>query len=130
MPRAHNSRRIINTRQVESWRMGIRIGKIRNRLEKHIFGEIEMTATQIRAAEILLRKCIPDLSQTEWTGTLEHKHASEYTDAELLAFLARANDRDRGERTVDEAGGTQLVATVYGVHDSELESGEGPPLNS
>jgi hypothetical protein len=28
-------------------------------------GELELTATQIRAAEILLRKCLPDLQQTD-----------------------------------------------------------------
>ncbi len=120
-------KRILNTRQVESWRLGIRVGKIRTRLEQHIFGEIDMTATQIRAAEILLRKVIPDLTSTEWTGTLEHKHASEYTDAELLAFLARSDDRERRDRAIDEAGGAHLPAVVHGVHDAELDAGEDSP---
>lgn len=30
-------------------------------LERHLKGELELTGSQIKAAEILLRKCMPDL---------------------------------------------------------------------
>jgi hypothetical protein len=33
-------------------------------LTAHVKGRAEMSATQIRAAEILLRKCLPDLGTT------------------------------------------------------------------
>jgi hypothetical protein len=51
--------------QTPAWRDKNRISNIIKRLEKHANGEIEMTATQIRAAEIYLRKCVPDLSSVQ-----------------------------------------------------------------
>jgi hypothetical protein len=47
----------------------IRASQIINRLQKHFFGELELSPTQIRTAEILLRKCVPDLKQTDITAT-------------------------------------------------------------
>lgn len=41
---------------------------IAKRLQQHVFGEIEMTATQIAAAKILLNKTIPDLASVAHTG--------------------------------------------------------------
>jgi hypothetical protein len=41
------------------------IEAINNRLHKCAFGEISLTMTQLRAIEILLRKCIPDLAAAE-----------------------------------------------------------------
>lgn len=38
-----------------------------NALSDHVLGKKEMKATQIKAAEILLRKVIPDLSAIEQT---------------------------------------------------------------
>jgi hypothetical protein len=53
-------------------RQRIQASHIVQRLVDHVAGKIEMTATQIRAAEILLRKCIPDLSSVELSGSVEH----------------------------------------------------------
>jgi hypothetical protein len=36
-------------------------------LQAHAMGELELTATQIRVAEILLRKCLPDLTDLQQT---------------------------------------------------------------
>ena len=55
------------TRQDEV-RAKIQVGNILNRVQKHLEGEIELSATQIKAAEILLRKSLPDLSSIEVTG--------------------------------------------------------------
>lgn len=52
----------------EAWREKIRTSMLVNRLQNHAAGRIEMTQTQIRAAEILLRKRLPDLSATELSG--------------------------------------------------------------
>lgn len=52
----------------ERVRARIRAGGIVHRLEKHVLGEIEMTATQVSAAVALLRKCVPDLATVEHTG--------------------------------------------------------------
>lgn len=52
----------------ENWREKIRISMLLTRLEKHALGDVEMSPTQIKATEILLRKSLPDLSTTEHTG--------------------------------------------------------------
>lgn len=39
-----------------------------NRLQAHVMGEIDLTATQVQAAKILLAKVVPDLKQVEHTG--------------------------------------------------------------
>lgn len=39
-----------------------------NRLQDHALGKVEMSATQVRAAEALIRKSLPDLKSVEWTG--------------------------------------------------------------
>ena len=45
----------------------IRTSKILKRLDKHALGKIKMESTQVRAAEILLKKTLPDLKVTEHT---------------------------------------------------------------
>lgn len=50
------------------WRKRIQTGVLLKRLEDHVIGKCELTATQISAANILLRKSIPDLTATEITG--------------------------------------------------------------
>jgi hypothetical protein len=46
----------------------IKSSMILNRLMAHILEGAEMSSTQIRAAEILLKKTVPDLSATQITG--------------------------------------------------------------
>ena len=41
------------------WRERIRTGVIIDRLQKHALGEVEMTASQVRAAELLLKRTWP-----------------------------------------------------------------------
>jgi len=52
----------------DSWREKIRTSMLINRLQNHVVGRIEMSPTQLRAAEVLLRKRLPDLNATELTG--------------------------------------------------------------
>ncbi len=49
----------------EQTRSKIQTSQLINRLMGHANGEVEMSATQVRAAEILLKKTIPDLSSME-----------------------------------------------------------------
>ena len=42
------------------------------RLQAHVEGQIQMTPTQIKAAEILLRKTMPDLQSVSLTGADGH----------------------------------------------------------
>jgi len=52
----------------DAWREKIKAGVIMHRLLSHLEGEIEMSPTQIKAADILLRKIVPDLNRSEITG--------------------------------------------------------------
>jgi hypothetical protein len=60
--------RKIHTTLREDWKQKIRASMLINRLQSHAFGEVEMTQTQLKAAEILLRKVAPDLARQEVTG--------------------------------------------------------------
>jgi hypothetical protein len=48
----------------------IKTSMLVNRLADHVLNGQEMSPTQIRAAEILLKKTLPDLSAVEQTGDL------------------------------------------------------------
>jgi hypothetical protein len=52
----------------DDWKDKIRAGVLMARLLGHVEGDIEMSATQIKAADILLKKIVPDLARTENTG--------------------------------------------------------------
>lgn len=53
----------------DEWKEKIRAGVIMNRLLSHVQGSIEMSSTQVKAADILLKKIVPDLARTELTGS-------------------------------------------------------------
>ncbi len=69
----------LNPKHDERTRAKIQTSQIINRLEKLVKGEIEMSAQQIRAAEILLRKSLPDLQSLSVEGhhSIEAKNISE-----------------------------------------------------
>lgn len=46
----------------------IKSSQLINALINHALGKNDMKTSQVRAAEILLRKTLPDLSNTELTG--------------------------------------------------------------
>jgi hypothetical protein len=55
----------------DEWRAKIQVGAILTRLNKFTLdkdGKIEMTMAQIKAADILLRKRLPDLKAIEVSG--------------------------------------------------------------
>lgn len=49
-------------------KLRIKTSQIINRLQDHVFGEVELVATQVTAGLALLRKTIPDLSATTHEG--------------------------------------------------------------
>ena len=53
----------------------IQTSQLINRLKDHIFGEIALEQTQLRAIEILLKKTLPDLQAIEHSGEIEGGHA-------------------------------------------------------
>jgi len=63
----------------QQWRNRIRTSMLLNRLSDHVVSEEDLlTTSQVRAAEILLRKTMPDLSQVrgevEVAGSIEVIH--------------------------------------------------------
>jgi hypothetical protein len=49
-------------------RAKIQASQLINRLHDNAFGKVELTQSQVRSIEILLKKAIPDLSAVELTG--------------------------------------------------------------
>lgn len=58
----------------EEWREKIKVSQIMNRLVEHVNGRIQLSPTQVRCAEILLKKVVPDLSSTELKANIQHHY--------------------------------------------------------
>lgn len=52
----------------DAWRNKIKATALMNRLMSHVNGELDLSPTQIKAADILLKKIVPDLSRAEHVG--------------------------------------------------------------
>lgn len=50
----------------------IKTSMLINRLQDHALGAVELSATQIKAIEILIRKVLPDLAAVDLSGNMEH----------------------------------------------------------
>jgi hypothetical protein len=59
----------LHKRHDEAARKKIQVSQIINRLSDHIDGKVEMSATQIQAAKILLAKSLPDLRMLELSSS-------------------------------------------------------------
>ena len=62
---AARKRKVVLT---DDWKQNIRASMIMNRLVAHVDGTVDMSATQINAAKIVLGKILPDLARSELTG--------------------------------------------------------------
>ena len=76
----------------ENTRKRIQTTMIVKRLQDHILGEVEMNATQIRAAEILIRKTLPDLSQMTVDAEVETRELKPLTEEEVKALDSKLED--------------------------------------
>lgn len=56
-----------------------------NRLEQHAAGKIDMSPTQVRAAEVLLKKILPDLQSAELH---HHDETADMSEEQLAQRLA------------------------------------------
>ena len=65
-------------------RQKIRATELVNRLQSHIFDGLELSMSQVNAINILLRKCIPDLSAATVTADINVRYV-----AELPPMLSR-----------------------------------------
>ena len=83
----------------EDARRKIPVAIICSRLARHVQGKLKMSNTQIRAADILLKKCMPDLQ------SLQLDTGSATGLAELLAAAAKEKEK-------------QIVGEVLGYDDS------------
>jgi len=52
----------------------IKVGVLIQRLTDHMLGKLELSQTQIRAAEILLKKSVPDLQSIDATVKGDSAH--------------------------------------------------------
>lgn len=52
----------------EDVRSKIQASQLVNRLSDHVLGKVELTATQVQAARVLLAKTLPDLTAVEMSG--------------------------------------------------------------
>lgn len=57
-----------NAMNIAEAREKIKTTQLINRLQNHALGEIEMSSTQVRAVEVLLRKSVPDLANLTLQG--------------------------------------------------------------
>lgn len=68
----------LNRRHSEEIRQKIQASNIIYRLQQHIDGEVEMSSTQIAAAQTLLDRSVPKLSQIQHVGDdaspMQHRH--------------------------------------------------------
>ncbi len=56
----------------EAWREKIKTSMLINRLQDHVNGTVELTASQVTAALGLLKKTAPDLSSVDHSGEVNH----------------------------------------------------------
>jgi hypothetical protein len=95
--------RINKIRHDEETRAKIQTSQLINRLQDHIFGKVDLVPTQVQSALGLLKKTLPDLSQSETTHTVK-REATDYTREELIALLAESRQEDGGAGTASEDG--------------------------
>jgi len=77
----------------ETWKDRISATMILNRLVSHVEGNLELSPTQIKAADIILKKIVPDLARTELTGKDGGPMEQRYSMVEKLA-ARRAKEKN------------------------------------
>jgi len=75
--------RTVKIRHDEETRAKIQASQLINRLQDHVFGEAEISATQMKAIELLLKKTLPDLSAVDHSGQVD----SEVTLKQIREFI-------------------------------------------
>jgi hypothetical protein len=73
----------------------IKTSMLINRLSDHVFKNVDISITQMKAIEILLKKTLPDLSSVAMTMD-DKRNASDWNRDELVAFLRDARNGSGG----------------------------------
>lgn len=85
----------------DTWKERIKTSMLINRLNQNAFGEIELTSSQLKSIEILLRKVAPDLKAVEMSGkdgeAIEVKHISEADQVILDRFKQDIINQSKGK---------------------------------
>ena len=76
----------------ENTRTRIQTTMIVKRLEDHIPGKIEMTSSQVSAANILIKKTLPDLQAVQVDKQTSNNSVENMTDEELYAAIEEARE--------------------------------------
>lgn len=101
----------LNKRHQDMVREKIRASQLIKRLEKHVDGDVDLSATQVTAALGLLKKAVPDLKAIEHTEGPREKSPEEMTDAELDRRIAELIARKE-----EQASGETQSSSVHPVH--------------
>ena len=72
--------RTVKIRHDEETRAKIQTSQLLNRLNDHVFNGVDVSQTQMKAIEILLRKTLPDLSSTSIDQTTTHEVGNSVAD--------------------------------------------------
>lgn len=94
MPGQHAMGRL---QQQDEWRKKIQASQLINRLNDHGLGIVEMSATQVKAAQSLISKVLPDLKAVEHSGTITTRYetlSDEELNAKIAAYLAASAKKD------------------------------------
>ncbi len=62
--------------QNDDTRQRIQTSQLINRLHGHVFDGVELSSTQLKAVEILLRKTLPDLTAAENKTEVLHRYVA------------------------------------------------------
>lgn len=88
---------------ISAMRERIETATLVDKLQAHVKdpGKAPLSMTQLKAADILLRKSIPDLKAIEHSGEINKQRVEDMSDAELADIAA-----GRRERAVTAPGST------------------------
>lgn len=111
----------LNNQSREVARSKIKVIKIVERLQGHVNGENDMTPTQIKAAEILLKKMLPDLTSADVKTEITTKTVD--ITADLISKITQLQNSAQLRINNDTAFISQSVPIEEGEF-VEVENGE------
>lgn len=80
--------RTVSRNQSESARARIAISRLVDRVQACAMGEVQMDATEFRAAALLIDKVIPNITKSEVETTVNHQHEIPEATRQLLESIA------------------------------------------
>ena len=73
-----------------------------NRLTDHILGKVELSASQVRGIEVLLKKTLPDLSTVEYKDESSVSDVNELTRDQILERIEAIRRAPKTERVEEK----------------------------